>query len=206
MKSYKLRGMSNGKNSGMKTVVLIGDSIRMGYQRFVQEELAPSMKICELEGNGGTSTNVLAHLDAWVLSRTPHIVHLNCGLHDIRRAFDTGEIAVPISLYQANVKEILRKILDHTDAKVIWATTTPVNEAWHHKNKSFDRFEADVLAYNRASVEIAQRLDVRINNLFDVITRAGRDRYLKGDGVHFNEAGCILLGKAVAEAIRTCII
>ena len=186
----------------MNDVVLIGDSIRMGYQKVVQEELGSSMKVWGPEANGGTSANVLAHLDEWVISRMPDVVHLNCGLHDLRKAFDTGEVSVRLALYRANVEEILLKILDRTDAKTIWATTTPVNEQWHHENKSFDRYEADVLTYNRVSVEVAQRLGVRINDLFDVITRAGRDTVLQKDGVHFTEAGYVLLGKAASEAIR----
>ena len=36
--------------------------------------------------NGGDSANVLAHLDEWVLKQKPDIVHLNCGLHDLKRA------------------------------------------------------------------------------------------------------------------------
>ena len=186
----------------MTNVILIGDSIRIGYQKVVQEELGPSVKVWTPEANGGTSANVLAHLDEWVLSCTSDVIHLNCGLHDIRKAFDTGEVSVPLDQYRANVEQILRRIQDHTDAKVIWATTTPVNERWHHENKGFDRFEADVLEYNRAAVEIAGRLGIRINDLFEIIARAGRDQLLQKDGVHFKEEGYVLLGKAVAEAIR----
>jgi len=186
----------------MPEVILIGDSIRMGYQTFVQEELGSSANVWAPEPNGGTSENVLAHLDEWILSRTPDLVHLNCGLHDLRKAFDTGEVSVPLDAYRANVEQILSQIQDRTNAGIIWATTTPVNEQWHHENKGFDRFEADVLEYNRVSVEIAQRLGIQVNNLYAVVMTAGRDALLGQDGVHFKEEGYLLLGKAVAAAIR----
>ena len=90
----------------------------------------------------------------------------------------------------------------HMARKVIWATTTPVNEAWHHAQKPFDRFEADVMAYNAAASEIASQLGVPIDDLYGIVTAAGRDRLLLPDGVHFTQDGYRLLGKAVADAIR----
>jgi lysophospholipase L1-like esterase len=189
-------------DTDVKTVILIGDSIRQGYQSVVQEELYQEAHVWAPRENGGTSRNVLAHLDEWVLARDPDIVHLNCGLHDLRTEFDATTAAVPLAEYRANVETILKQIREHTAATVIWATTTPVNEQWHHENKTFDRFEADVRVYNRQAREVAVPLGVHVNDLFEVVTRAGRDRYLVQDGVHFSEAGYALLGRAVMETIR----
>ena len=155
--------------------------------------------------NGGTSSNVLAHLPEWVISRNPDFVHLNCGLHDIKRDFGSENNNVPIQEYRKNVEQILRTIKQKTKTEVIWATTTPVNEQWHHETKGFDRFEADVDAYNREATQIAQKLGVRINNLYEVVMKSGRDRLLTKDGVHFTEEGSVLLSRAVAEAVRSCI-
>jgi len=189
----------------MPLVIIIGDSIRMGYQPFVQEELRDEAEVWGPTQNGGTSANVLAHLEEWVIARNPDIVHLNCGLHDIKREFGGKNNNIPLEVYRGNVEQILRIIPEKTDAKVIWATTTPVNEQWHHKRKGFDRFEADVEAYNQEATQIAQKLGVQINNLYEVIMKAGRDRLLREDGVHFAEEGSALLGSAVAEAVRSCL-
>jgi len=112
---------------------------------------------------------------------------------------------IPIQEYRENVEQILRTIKENTQAKVIWAVTTPVNEKWHHERKGFDRFEADVDAYNREAIQIAGKLGVRINNLYEVIMKSGRDKLLTKDGVHFTEEGSELLGHAVAEAVRPCL-
>jgi lysophospholipase L1-like esterase len=186
-------------------VILIGDSIRMGYQEIVQQELANEADVWAPTENGGTSQNVLAHLDEWVLARDPDIVHLNCGLHDLRRAFGETTPSVPIAEYRANLEEIFRRILGHTSARLIWATTTPVNEEWHHARKGFDRFEADVTAYNRESQAIAARFGVTVDDLFQTVVQAGRDEYLQPDGVHFTQPGYVLLGQAVAAAIRAAL-
>lgn len=186
----------------MPLIVLIGDSIRMGYQSFVQEELRDEAEVWGPTQNGGTSSNVLAHLEEWVISRDPDVVHLNCGLHDIKKEFGAENNNIPLEEYRKNVERILRTILENTSAKVIWAMTTPVNERRHHETKGFDRFETDVEAYNREATQIAQELGVRINNLYEVVMKSGRDRLLQKDGVHFTEEGSALLGRAVAEAVR----
>lgn len=182
----------------MKKVILIGDSIRMGYQAEVIRQLTGLADVWAPEQNGGTSANILAHLDEWVLRRSPDIVHVNCGLHDIKKDFDTAQPATPLDVYEANVQQIIGRISAETHSTVIWATTTPVNEAWHHQRKGFDRFEADVTAYNDAAVGVAKALGIPINNLFEVVSQD----YLQPDGVHFTPAGSALLGKAVADYIR----
>ena len=185
----------------MKEVILIGDSIRMGYQQFVQEALVGVANVSGPTQNGGTSTNVLTNVVDWVISHQADILHINCGLHDIKRPFDTGELNVPIEEYQANLESIFDRVLSETETRVIWAKTTPVNEKWHHERKGFDRIEADVDAYNLASVEIAERKGIPVNDLHKVIMDAGRDEQLVPDGVHFSEDGSRLLGEAVATFI-----
>jgi lysophospholipase L1-like esterase len=186
----------------MHTVILIGDSIRMGYCPFVVKELEGLAEVWSPEPNGGTSENVLRHLDEWVLSHDADAVHVNAGLHDLRKAFGATESAIPLASYQANVEAILKTIRAKTRARLIWAATTPVNEARHHATKGFDRFEADVVAYNEAAATVANRLGVEINDLYRVVMDAGRDRLLGPDGVHFTPEGSALLGKAVADFIR----
>jgi isoamyl acetate esterase len=186
----------------MKQLILIGDSIRMGYQKYVIHELNGIAEVWAPTENGGNSANILKHLDAWVISRKPDILHINCGLHDLRKDFETGTPAIPLEQYEANLREFLGRIQRETDTAVVWATTTPVNEAWHHERKGFDRLEADVLAYNEVAVSVAQELGIPINDLFQVISDAGRDRLLTPDGVHFSDEGSALLGRAVAAYVK----
>jgi lysophospholipase L1-like esterase len=186
----------------MQTVILVGDSIRMGYQTVARIDLHGAAELWAPEQNGGTSTSVLHHLYEWVISRTPDVVHINAGLHDIKRPFGSTQWAVPLPRYQHNVETILRRLIEETDATVIWAMTTPVNHDWHHVVKGFDRFEADVVTCNRAAAEVAAELGVRTNDLFSAVMDAGRDRLLREDGVHFTDEGSELLGHRVAGAIR----
>ena len=187
----------------MQTVVLIGDSIRKGYEQTVRDELAGAAAVFAPEANGGDSHNVLAHLQEWAGVPAPAVVHVNCGLHDIKTPFDENMAVVPLDAYEQNVRTILAQLRDtRPDAKLIWALTTPVNHAWHHEKKDFDRFEKDVTAYNNAARRAASDLGVTVNDLYSVVAEAGRDRLLVGDGVHFTPEGYALLGRHVAGAIR----
>ena len=184
----------------MTRVVLIGDSIRMGYEPVVGRALSGRAEVWGPAENGRDTPNVLAHLDDWVISRRPDVVHVNAGLHDIKRPRDGSGVVVPVERYRENLDLIFRRLAEETGATLVWATTTPVNEEWHHERKGFDRRERDVEEYNRVSLELARAHGLAVNDLFALVTEAGRDGLLVPDGAHFNEEGCRLLGTAVAKA------
>ena len=186
----------------MKQVVLIGDSIRMGYQPIVTAALRGVAEVWGPKDNGGDSANVLAHLDEWVIQRQPDIVHLNAGLHDLKRPFGERTNQVPIERYRENLEAIFRRIGEGTQAILVWAKTTPVNERWHHERKGFDRFEADLEAYNSVALDLARRSGVPVDDLPRAVLDVGRDTALAEDGVHFTPRGYNLLGRAVAGCLR----
>jgi isoamyl acetate esterase len=182
-------------------VILIGDSIRMGYQKKVQEELTGRAEVEAPEVNCGDTRRILAHLDEWVISRKPGLVHLNSGLHDLKKEHNQDQSAVPLVEYTENVRKFLQHLQAETSARIVWALTTPVNEKNHRNNKPFDRLEADVVAYNKATEQIAEKLKIPVNDLFGVIEQAPPDRVLLPDGVHFTPEGYEILGRAVANFI-----
>ena len=59
----------------MKRIILVGDSIRMGYQETVRAELVGWADVWTPEQNGGTSENVLAHLDECVVDHNTRVIH-----------------------------------------------------------------------------------------------------------------------------------
>jgi lysophospholipase L1-like esterase len=190
----------------MKKVILIGDSIRMGYQDTVAQLLAGDAQLDFPPNNGGTSANVLAHLDEWAIDKLPDVVHINAGLHDLARDGDEqGNPRIAIATYEQNVRTILSRLRDETHAVVIWALCTPVNERLHHENKAFDRFEDDVAQYNAAARRAAEQMNVPINDLYQFVMDAGRDGLLNPDGVHFTDEGKRLLGERVSQVVRALV-
>lgn len=183
-------------------VILIGDSIRMGYQPFVRQELAAGFDASGPAENCATSRDVLANLDRWALAAPASIIHLNAGLHDLR--YDPGRDApvVGIREYASNVRTILTRLRQRTEARLIWATTTPVHEKLHAEHKLSRRRESDVTSYNAIATGIARELDVEIDDLCAAVLAHGPDALWSQDGVHFNDAGYRFLGAQVARAIR----
>ncbi|MBN1808197.1 MAG: SGNH/GDSL hydrolase family protein [Planctomycetes bacterium] len=186
----------------LRKVVLIGDSIRMGYQDMVRRELENVADVRGPEANCGDSSRILQHVDEWIIAPSPDVVHINCGLHDLRRDYDSELQRVPVELYASNLEALFQAVMSASRAQVVWAATTPVNEQWHRDKKDFERLESQVSAYNAAAAEVAGRFGIPVNDLFDVVTRVGRDTFLSPDGVHFTGPGYELLGEAVAGFIR----
>lgn len=187
-------------------VILVGDSIRMGYQKYVQAKLAGFAEVRGDDDNGGSSQKVLEHLDRWVIDLAPDVVHLNAGLHDLRRPFGSTTNQVPLEDYCRNIRTITERIRGGTSARLIWTTTTPLDEEWHNRVHEelgdFRRFAVDVNTYNEGLLDQARVLDVEINDLNAVVAKAGPENILDHDGVHFTDEGYRLLGEAVADCIR----
>src|SRR5207248_6627895 len=104
-------------------VVLIGDSIRLGYAPGVVERLAGKAVVVSSPENGGDSGNVLAHLDDWVIREQPDVVHLNCGLHDLKRSKATGRHQVELDRYAENLRAIVARLRKETRAGLVFAST-----------------------------------------------------------------------------------
>lgn len=182
--------------------ILVGDSIRLDYQPLVQPLLADILLVSGPAGNGGNSRELLADLDARAIRANPAVVHMNCGLHDIKREPGSNATAVPIAEYEDNLSRIFSRLQRETSARLVWATTTPVDDARHAAHKPFGRRLADVVAYNAVACRVARDCGIAVNDLYAVVMAAGADRLLLPDGVHFTPDGRRVLAEAVAGCIR----
>ncbi|MGC9344353.1 MAG: hypothetical protein ACP5E3_16740, partial [Bacteroidales bacterium] len=113
----------------LKKVVLIGDSIRIGYQPYVVKELEENTQIWAPDENGRTTDNIIYNLDKWIRKQQPDILHINAGLHDIRTLswdLGPGNTIVDHRHYKENLETIFTWVQKYVGCKIIWATTTPV--------------------------------------------------------------------------------
>ena len=184
-------------------VALIGDSIRIGYAPLVAERLRGIAETVAPTENGGDSANVLAHLDEWVIGQRPELVHLNCGLHDLKRAKSEGTYQVPVKRYVENLREIVRRIREGTTAALVFASTTPIHDERHAgRRAAFDRVEEDVRRYNAAALDLMRELGVPVHDLHSLVTGNDASKQLSGDGTHYTPEGYALLADAVADCVR----
>lgn len=186
-------------------VVLLGDSIRMGYAPIVEKELAGKAIVVSPKANGGDSSNTLKHLEEWVIREQSAIVHFNCGIHDTKKSKSTGKFQVPPDQYEANLRKIVERIRKETKATVLFATTTPILDDRAAKGRAkaeYELLEASVEQYNEIAKRVMQDLKVPVNDLHGLSADADlRTQLISGDGVHFTTPGRERLGKAVAQFI-----
>ncbi len=186
-------------------VLLIGDSIRMFYEKDVESRLGDGYDIYAPEENCRFSSYVLNSLRFWLTKYpSPDIIHFNAGLWDTAILYAEDGCFIGIDEYVKNMKKIIR-VLKSTGAKVIFATTTPVSDEKHnlvgpmppaHRNE-------DIVRYNAAVLNAFKNEDIFVNDLFSIM-HDKKELYLSEDMIHPNEKGVELLGNAVAQAILNC--
>ncbi len=187
-----------------KKVLLIGDSIRLHYKEEVQRQLGEEYEVVGPTENCRFSSYVLNSLRFWLAEcSNPDIIHWNVGLWDTAILYHEDSCFTPLDAYVSNMKRILRE-LKKTGAIIIFATTTPVTDDKKylkgpmppaHDNK-------DIVRYNEAVLEAFSEEDIVINDLFHEMY-AVKERLLSEDKIHPNKEGIAVLGKAVADIIRT---
>lgn len=181
------------------SVILIGDSICMGYRPLVKQRLSKKMDILGIEGNGGDSSNVLKNMDKWMINRDAAFIHFNCGLHDLKFERNEKTYQQPLEVYEANMKKIVAKLQKEATARIVWATSTPVVAERHNTVKEFDRYLRDVQAYNSVATAIMEEAGIPVDDLYAAIQSDDVAACLGNDGVHMTERGNKVLTDAVCE-------
>lgn len=186
----------------MQKVLLLGDSIRMFYQKEVERKLGSEYQVMAPEENCRFSYYTLNSLRFWLSAFSdPDIIHWNIGLWDLAILYPQDGCFIKKELYVENMKKILRE-LKKTGAKIIFATTTPVKDEKQFCEGPFPpaNRNADIKEYNQAVLEAFENEDVEINDLFSLMY-PGRERLIREDMVHPNEEGIDILSDAVTKAI-----
>ena len=104
-------------------VLLIGDSISIGYTLATRKLLEGKANVHRIPTNGGPTVKGLENIDAWLGDGKWNVIHFNWGLHDLK-FMDDGKRQVPIDEYEKNLGALVAR-LKKTGAKLVWAATTP---------------------------------------------------------------------------------
>ena len=186
----------------MKKIVLIGDSIRMGYDKYVKEALADAAEVYYPEENCRFAEYTLRFAHEWKSrGKWPDdidLVHWNVGLWDVCEIFG-DEPLTPIEFYKNLIKRIDKRLrLIFPDAKMVFALSTAVVEEKY--GPSFKRHNAVIEAYNRAAIEALADTDTVIDDLYSVTADCPDE--CKSDMTHFNTPkGAALVGGKVLSVI-----
>ncbi len=201
--------LSSGyKNTDIKKVALIGDSIRSGYQPVVMDYMRDKIITWGPEDDTLNTVSILQHLKSWLTGNKYDIIHINSGLNDLRTVdYYQNEPMIPAEVYSRNVELIIKLINKYSSGSiVIWATTTPViDDLFNDYNKSLQDFRMkneDVITYNNAAMAVANRLGVAVNDMYAYLMEGDPKSLIQFDGFHFSDYGNEILGERVTDVIN----
>lgn len=192
--------------AGLPRVLLIGDSISIGYTVPVRELLAGQANVHRIPTNGGPTTRGLELIDQWLGDSRWDVIHFNWGLHDLKFVDDKGQLIntvengqqqVSLADYEQNLDRLVTR-LKQTGAKLIFATTTPVPPG------AQGRVPEDAGRYNAAALRVMQKHGVAIDDLYAVAQPHLSEWQLPAN-VHFKPEGSRKLAEAVVQAVRMAL-
>ncbi len=195
----------------LPNVLLIGDSISIGYTLETRELLAgkanvyrPILKGKDAPWNCGHTGSILRDIDRMLAGPEWDLIHFNTGLHDLKRinrkpGGKHNDPTIPpvfsLDQYRENLENIVLR-LKKTGATLIFATTTPYPDGVYPC-----RLPQDAVAYNQAALETMQKYDVTVNDLYSASLPHLKE-WQREKNVHFTPSGRQQLAELVAKAIE----
>jgi len=168
----------------MKRVLLIGDSIRKGYDKSVQETLKGAAEVYFPEENCRFASYILRYFNdymALVPEGNADVIHWNAGLWDCLHMFGEEPFA-PIEIYTYYIDRICARIkTQFPNAKVIFATSTSVQS--EKMSDTFKRYNEEIEAYNAAAISVVTKYGFSVNDLYAVSTMLPEEAH--SDAVHY---------------------
>ena len=208
-KSHPKKARSNpmtpiSDDPSLPRVLLIGDSISIGYTLPVRELLKGKANVHRPPTNCASTRHGIKSLDAWLGDEKWDLIHFNWGLHDLKFvAPGTEKLAdqndpknarqVSPEEYEKNLNELVVRV-KKTGAKLIWRSTTPVPEG------AKGRIPGDSAKYNAIAKKIMDANQIPIDDLYAFAKPRLGEIGRKAD-VHYTPAGSKQLAGDVAKAI-----
>lgn len=191
--------------AGRPRVLLLGDSISIGYTLPVRALLGDAATVQRPAANCGQTAYALQHLGDWLGAEKWAVIHFNFGLHDLKyldRAGnyvppDQGRQVAPLDVYQRNLTAIVAR-LRSTGATLIFGTTTPVPPGAAGRPAGSER------PYNQCALEIMRAHDVAVTDLWSLAVQRQSEIQQPND-VHFTTEGYREFAALVAQGIRTAL-
>ena len=211
-----LLGAQDAAAPAKKRVLILGDSISIGYTPFVKEMLKEIAVVVRPTAGGGKDENCegttkgAKEIARWTALEGGawDVIHFNFGLHDLKRvdaktgknSNDAGDPrqAEP-EAYEKNLREIVGT-LKKTGARLVFATTTPVPEG----RSSPLRDAEDPPRYNAIARKIMEENGVVVNDLYAFALPRLKD-IQRPQNVHFTGEGSKLLAGEVVRHIRQAL-
>ncbi len=193
---------------GLPRVLLIGDSISIGYTVGVRELLLGKANVHRPLTNCGPTTKGVKELDKWLGDKPWDVIHFNFGLHDLKYLGPKGQNLadpkgegshqqVPLADYEKHLKTMVAR-LEKTGARLIWRSTTPVPPG------ARGRVVGDSAKYNKVAAKIMKERKIAIDDMYSFCMPRLKE-IIRPANVHFTPAGSKALAKQAVTAITAAL-
>jgi len=194
----------------LPNVLILGDSISIGYTRAVRTKLAGKANLYRpMQGKGpancGDTTIGLAKIDSWLGTQKWDVIHFNWGLWDLCYRNPTsknqgnrdkvgGKVSTTPEDYEKHLEQLVTR-LEATGAKLIWASTTFVPEG------EAGRFVGDDAKYNAVAERVMKKHHIAADDLYTLSKDFAGKFSTKAGDVHFTPEGYDKLAEQVSNSI-----
>lgn len=184
-------------------VLIIGDSISLGYTPFVQEIMKGEAVVIQNgssnNGNARYTGYGVENIDQWLSEGNWDLIHFNFGLWDLYGWRYADSLRTP-ETYAFNLEIIIGK-MEKTGAKLIWATTSPVCLG-PEKNRPIIIDLKTEKAFRKAALKVMKKHHIPVNDLYKAIQPKMKIYSLGDNNVHYNKDGYRFLAEQVSIEIR----
>lgn len=184
--------------AGLPRVLLVGDSISIGYTIPTRKLLEGKANVHRPIANCGPTSRGLQSIGKWLTDERLgngkwDLIHFNWGIHDLK-IMKNGTHQVPPDQYEKNLRLLVEK-LKATGAKLIWASTTPLPEGIARLQSK------DAIAYNAMAKKIMAENGIPIDDLH-AYALPKLEQIQRPKNCHFTSEGSKVLAQQVAAAIE----
>lgn len=204
-----------GNVADKPTVLVLGDSISIGYTPFLSQQLADVANVVRPLAADGSAENCagtkngVRKVEQWIAQAgKPDVITFNFGLHDLKRETPGDKPAAsndpqdpPQSdpeRYRRNLTQIVKK-LQATGAKLFFVTTTPVPPGGVRPHRDL----GDPLLYNGIARQVVEPRGIEVIDLYAVA--AAKPDWMRPVNVHFTPEGSEGLAAAIAKPVRAAL-
>lgn len=188
-------------------ILIIGDSISIGYTPFVQNELKGRADVYHNPGNAKHTGTGIENIEKWIGDQQWDIIQFNWGLWDLcyrhpdsklygQRDKINGKLTHTVEEYATNLDSIIGKIKAKSKAKLIFVTTT------HIPDEEAGRFQQDALRYNEVAKRIMKEHNILVNDIYEQSTAIHKKYGIGSDDVHYSKQGYRKLGHLITDFLK----
>ncbi len=196
-------------NKELPKVLIIGDSISIGYSPHVIKMLKGKATVIHHRGNAQHTGTGLKKLDKWIGKTKWDVIHFNWGLWDLcyrhpdskaagKRDKINGKLTTSLEQYEKNLDQLVTR-LKKTGATLIWAETTFVPD------KEVGRIVGDEIKYNKIAAKIMKKHHITINDLYTLTAKFSPNLFTAPGNVHYTKKGSQKIAMQVVDHIKTAL-